>query len=164
MNKSLRIFGLLILASAANVAGAAENDGVRIVTKDASGQSTGTVAVTTDSKIKFTDEGIAVYEGEAQLASFAYDKCATISFLSPGSGIEAVDNGSDLVLLTNPAYDQLLFSGYENVSAPLAVFSVNGQRMVYVKNWQGQPVDVSHLTPGLYLISVNNSTFKFIKK
>lgn len=165
MIKSVRILSLLMLAAiASSGAVAAEDEGVRIETKNSTGQSTGVVPITLDSKIKFTSEGMAVYNGESPLAAFSYEDCATITFLTSGSGVESVEKESGLILLTNPAYDQLLFSGFENASASLTVYSINGQRMLQVKDWQGQPVDVRGLTPGIYLISVNNSTFKFIKK
>lgn len=164
MNKYPRIFSLLALAGAALWAGAAQDAGVSIEAKDASGQSTGIVAVNLNTKIKFSSTGMEVYDGQTQIASFAYADCAKVTFLSTESGIEAVGNEAALTLLTNPAYDQLEFSGFDGIPAQLAIYSVNGQRMAYVSAWQGQPVDVSRLPQGLYLLTVNNSTFKFIKK
>ena len=45
-----------------------------------------------------------------------------------------------------------------------AIYSIGGEKVVDLKSWNGNPVNVGSLTNGVYILKVNNKSFKFIKK
>ena len=45
-----------------------------------------------------------------------------------------------------------------------AIYSIGGEKVVNLKSWNGSPVNVGSLTNGVYILKVNNKSFKFIKK
>lgn len=165
MKKAFRILGLLALSAVSISALAAEDDMVRLVAKDKDGKSVGVVPVTLQSKIRFTSEKVEVYDGETAKESFRYGNIATISFISPGTdGVSSVETQTSLKIAENPVGELLQISGFEGAALPLAVYGLDGGVKVSIAEWNGRPVDVSFLTPGLYFVTVNKTTLKFIKK
>ena len=45
-----------------------------------------------------------------------------------------------------------------------AIYSIGGEKVVNLKSWNGSPVNVGSLSNGMYILKVNNKSFKFIKK
>jgi hypothetical protein len=68
-------------------------------------------------------------------------------------------------LFPNPARDMLYIHGLEQ--AALGIFTPDGKQVGQVDAYQGGPVDVSPLTPGLYILRINQGSsihsLKFIK-
>lgn len=162
MTKTTLALGLLLLAPAATMPAAPGE--VKLQAKDADGKETGVAKITLDSRIRFTDRGVAVLNGEAQTALFPYTETAKLSFLTDGSGIAPVNGATQLRLVNNPVGDTLEFAGCGEEGGAIAVYDLNGSLLLINKEWKGEPTDVSALTPGIYLATVNNTTFKFIKK
>lgn len=45
----------------------------------------------------------------------------------------------------------------------VAIYAVNGQQVYNNSQWRGESISTAHLQPGIYIIKINNSTFKFKK-
>ena len=45
----------------------------------------------------------------------------------------------------------------------IEVYALNGTQCLAVAQWSGQPVDVSALPKGIYVLKVGNASFKFKK-
>lgn len=93
-----------------------------------------------------------------------YDAISKLTFGLKGSGVENVMSDSGLLLYPNPAVDCVNLQGW-NASEPavFSVYSVTGQCCLTISDWMGEPVSVSGLEKGLYIIKVNNNVFKFWK-
>ncbi len=45
----------------------------------------------------------------------------------------------------------------------VAIWTVTGQQVYDNRGWQGEEINISHLDRGIYIITINNNTFKFKK-
>lgn len=45
----------------------------------------------------------------------------------------------------------------------VSIWAVNGQQLYNNRNWQGEEINIAHLQRGIYLITINQTTFKFKK-
>lgn len=161
MNKFTLTLGMLALASGSLLADPAT--GVQLESKDASGQQTGVTPITLQSRVRFAAEGVEVYEGDTRVAMFPYTSTASLSFITHGSGIKGVKDPAPFHLASNPVSDRLVIIGGPK-EAGIEVFDLNGSRVLSVNNWKGEDIDVSSLNSGIYLLTLNSTTIKFIKK
>jgi hypothetical protein len=82
--------------------------------------------------------------------------------------VNEVKNNS-LYLLPNPCYDKLKIINIDNQvsnSTKIEIYSSFGQRTGFYEfsnELNEIEIDVSHLSSGIYLIKINNSSLKFIK-
>lgn len=53
-------------------------------------------------------------------------------------------------------------TGLDN--AKTAIYSINGQRMLDIASWNGSAVSLDNLANGVYVLTINNQKFKFVKK
>lgn len=87
-----------------------------------------------------------------------------ISFNLTTSGILNDIVTPDCFVYPNPATDFLNVAGWNSEKTiSIAIYSINGQLMDSQENWNGGPISVTHLPQGLYLLKLNNQTFKFRK-
>ena len=90
-----------------------------------------------------------------------YSYKATVSFIDNSTdGIgkaEAVANNVRVYARENLIY----IEGAEQ--GRVEVFALNGTQCLAVAQWSGQPVDVSALPKGIYVLKVGNASFKFKK-
>ena len=73
-----------------------------------------------------------------------------------------IDIRPAVVIYPNPANDELLIQGIVG-SATVQVYSIKGDK-VMEKVVSGQPLYIGQLSPGVYVLKINNQTMKFIKK
>jgi len=121
-----------------------------------------TVTVISGDILTFSNTEMKLMNGDVEKASFALPKIQTISFKTPGS----VDILTEDAIrpLHNPVGDMLEIVCPPEQQRMLCVRDMSGTLMLRVNNWKGEPVDVSSLGAGIYLVTVNNSTFKILKK
>lgn len=48
-------------------------------------------------------------------------------------------------------------------SGHVSIWAVSGQQLYDNRNWRGEEISISHLQRGIYIITINNSSFKFKK-
>lgn len=123
-----------------------------------------TAPLSTGTRISF-DGGVQVVNG-SDVRSFSWDNVGKIGFRLPGmGGVDIVtDDAVAIRLRQNPVEDMLVIDCGLDAPARLEVTSISGIRMLSIADWCGQSVDVASFVPGVYLLSVNNETIKFIKK
>lgn len=165
MNNKIKLLSIIgFSALALNVSAADEDQTVRVVAKNAEGDPLAVVPVNLESKIRFTSDKVEFYDGETMKNGFPYSSFSTLSFLTPGTGVSSVKTQSPFGLAENPVGDTLRVKGYEGTPVPLVIAGLGGDVKLRISAWGGDPVDVSSLLPGLYFVTVNRTTLKFIKK
>ncbi|MBD5227584.1 MAG: T9SS type A sorting domain-containing protein [Bacteroidales bacterium] len=165
MNKPARFLTLLALAASAVGVRAADDAGVSVIGWDAEDARVGYYSVNLNSKIRFTSDRVEIYDGDKRTGAFDYASVAKLTFHTGQVGVASVAaDASTLRLLTNPVGEMLEMTGLQAESAPLVITSLNGETKLSLAEWRGEAVDVSSLTPGLYFVTVNRTTLKFIKK
>ncbi|MEG0949579.1 MAG: T9SS type A sorting domain-containing protein [Bacteroidales bacterium] len=114
-------------------------------------------------KISFTDVGVSFLNKDKTSIHVPFDEFKKITFIDAITGIpqSEADPLSLSLFLQN---DYLIVKGWnESQTTTGYIHSSNGALVQMNKNWNGQPIDISTLSPGVYLLSINNSTFKFCK-
>lgn len=164
MNRTIKILLGSALA-ATSVSASAQTGQLSVVAKDAEGQSVAEAPVGMESKLIFSEKGVEVMNGDALQAVFDYGDIHSIAFSYDGlSGVESAAAASSLRLLQNPVPDFLEFKDYPADPATLTITDVRGAVRYTAQDWNGEAVNVSALAPGFYLVTVDNTTLKFIKK
>ncbi|MBO5747570.1 MAG: T9SS type A sorting domain-containing protein, partial [Muribaculaceae bacterium] len=82
------------------------------------------------------------------------------------NSIQKIGNEDNIRLLIspNPVDDIIRIVGYNNSEpAQLSIYSLDGEEMMRIDNWQGEPIDASQLSAGIYILRINTHTIKFIK-
>lgn len=165
MKKPLRTFSLVAAAVVSCSAMAQEDGGVKVIANDSQGESVGEVVVTIDSKIVFTTDGVQILDKESQTAIFPYADISTLSFSTPEeTGVASVAERGTIRLLENPVSSMLRISAPDNLTSSLTIHDISGSIRISLRKWDGEAVDVSNLSPGIYFVKINNTTLKFIKK
>lgn len=149
----------------------------------------GTAAAETTLKVTFLDESrpdiVAQITPESKLnfggtPYFDFTKCTgaegriaiavvkRITFSGTWMGVEAPKAetaAATLRLRNNPVESVLAVEGFDTSSpAQLSVFSIAGREVIRVRSWRGEDIDVSTLPQGVYILRINQSTLKFVKK
>lgn len=132
---------------------------------DKDGNSISKTAITVDNVIRFSEDGVSVFEGETLQETIGYTDLYSLSFfVSEGSGVAQVMPSDGVSLRRNPVESALEFNGTLENKTALDIFDLTGGLRLRVQGWGGESVDVSGLTPGLYILKFDNQTIKFIKK
>ena len=99
------------------------------------------------------------------MLKFDYAKVRKITFSGDFGSIEQVGTtAEELVLYPNPASDFVNLKNWDNAHpAKLMIFSIDGQCRMVIDEWNGEAVNVQSLAQGIYLLNVNNKTYKFRK-
>ena len=64
----------------------------------------------------------------------------------------------------NPVDNIIRIVGYNNSEpAQLSIYSLNGEEVMRIENWQGETIDASPLSAGIYILKINTTAIKFIK-
>ncbi len=128
------------------------------------------VTETRDTQYEFKglDDGMhtagvrSVYSnGESHLVS-------TAPFMIDGSGVDAIDDTSDIRLYPNPFTDEIRISAPEKTES-IRITDINGNSVMSVDIDDRKSISTEELPAGFYLVSVirkdgKNTVFKMIKK
>lgn len=117
------------------------------------------------SKITFEDNGFSVINPQNAATKFAFSDVKAIKFSLGDAGVQAVPVTTEVLKITpNPVVDVLHVSGYEDgIATPLNIYSISGAKVKSISNWTGEDVNVGNLSKGVYFLSINSKTIKFIK-
>lgn len=138
---------------------------LQVVANDAEDTEIGRAPVTLESKLCFSDKEVEVYSGETLSAVFGYSGLTSLTFVYDTTTGIASEGALDMLRLRqNPVDDNLGFVGFAGEQASLTLSALNGETVVNIPEWGGEDIYVGSLPTGLYLVTVNNTTFKFIKK
>ena len=64
----------------------------------------------------------------------------------------------------NIAYRQGILSAQGISCAKTALYTVSGQRIMSISAWDGSAINTEGMANGVYVLKVNNQTFKFVKQ
>lgn len=123
-----------------------------------------TVPLSLQTKISFSQTGIEIANEGAEPAIFPFATTAKITFKTDGNPVASIMAGNKLSLRRGIVETTLKIDGHDGTPACLAISSLSGHQMLILRQWNGESIDVANFAPGLYLIKINNQTFKFIKK
>lgn len=121
------------------------------------------------AKLKFRNDTMFIYDHSGQIVSQNALANVRVMLFSEGenseSGINEVQEDTFLKVFPNPATYQISVENYEPVQS-LRVYSLNGQAIMTENMINGTTatIDVSPLAEGSYILLVNQTAVKFIKK
>lgn len=123
-----------------------------------------TALLSTGTVISFKTNGFEIATDGSATTNVSYADAEKITFKTSGSSVSTVDAKSTMRLRRNLVESMLEMEGHDGKSTRLTVNSLSGLTLISFKEWNGEAIDVTSLIPGIYLLNINNLTFKFIKK
>ena len=159
MNKKFTLtFALLSLLTAGN----AYADGKLLAVDSPSAKVVESFSLGDISKLSFADGKMKVTMSDKSVKEVALNTQLVLKFDGVETSIKGVANNETKLQV---AYDgnNISVAGLAK-AANAAIYSVGGQKIVDLKAWNGSPVNVGSLANGVYILKVNNKSFKFIKK
>lgn len=149
----------IILAAAAGYGYACADASVIV----ASANSSASFPLTIDTRVAFGEKGVSVING-TKTETVDWKDVQSVSF-GGVSGVEALSAETTAwSLRESPVGNSIEVVGCDTLPARLTVTSLNGAAAISIDGWNGEPVDASSLPAGIYIININNSSLKFIKK
>lgn len=134
-----------------------------VICRDADGNSLGSAPVTTESSIRFTASGIEMTEGSSSSLIAGWKGLSSMVFTDPDI-VETITASTGLRLLHNPVEALIEPAGAATDNVHLTVTSLAGQTCIDIPEWQGEALDATGLAPGLYILTIDNQTLRFLKK
>lgn len=110
------------------------------------------------TNIRFADELIIINSAATEFKA-ATENITKITF-SANTSVQNVitENKPHLRIQDNTLYVDF------NCSVPGAkIYAVSGQCLFNSPNWTGEPIDITNLQNGVYILVLNEYTFKFVK-
>jgi hypothetical protein len=123
-------------------------------------------SITESGKLYFDETNLIVEVSNDDLYPNAYIALNTIrKLLFPNyTGVENTLAEQGIAVYPNPAGRFIRIAGGEQEKIQVTLLSMEGKILLYRQVNANEDIDVSHLSPGLYLIRVNTKTLKFIKQ
>lgn len=113
-------------------------------------------------RVYFSDNTYLVVEQD-DAASVTQIQLADIRKITCEETQKVTDNQNPAIILTpNPAHDMVVFRNL-NGSHEVRIYALSGQLVKSFEATDGQPVDVSDLPIGVYLVKTPSSTLKMMK-
>ena len=95
---------------------------------------------------------------------FYFSDVIKIAFNEEGTSI-TTPNASTASISPNPVKDNLMIQDAEKMyGSDICIYSVTGTLVSKYSQWNGESINVSHLSPGIYFVNTNSTTLKFVKK
>lgn len=128
------------------------------------GENSSKFALTDIASLKFSDGKLLVYTNstESPAAEFNLADIKSLTFDDNGTqGIEATTEGNKTFSVV---FSNGLLSATGLSNARMSVYDLSGKRIVGISSWDGSAVSLQNVNNGVYVLTINNQTFKFIKK
>lgn len=159
MNRKTTLASVAMLLLATTQVGAEEKT---LVVNGSSGEPVA-VSLAQVRSVKLADNSIQLFlKGDAaNTLTIAYDGQSSIKF-EDGSptGIDLPRAGQGMEI----AYAGNTLSAKGLTRANATLYSVDGQQVMRLTAWDGTPVNLATLGKGVYVLKVNNQSFKILKK
>lgn len=153
------IVGLLLLTSSYSQA-----DELISIYLNNSDHSPVRIDVSTISTIKFKTTKLVVTNHDNISNDFYFSDVIKIAFNEEGTSI-TTPNASTASISPNPVKDNLMIQDAEKMyGSDICIYSVTGTLVSKHSQWNGESINVSHLSPGIYFVNTNSTTLKFVKK
>lgn len=116
------------------------------------------------STIKFKSTKIVVNKIDNTSSDFYFSDIKKITFNEEGTSIETYD-ASTVSIFPNPVKDNLIIQNAESIyGSDIYIYSMTGVLVNKLSQWNGEVIDATHLSSGVYFIKTNSTTLKFIKQ
>lgn len=116
-------------------------------------------------RVSFSDSGVTfTNRGGQEAYSAIYGEIGKIvlALSGTGSGIPVMGDGLRLHVVTDSDY--LRVTGWSTgEKGRMDIYSAGGTLCVTMNEWYGEPVRISSLPRGFYILRINDQTFKFRK-
>ena len=121
--------------------------------------------LTAIDKITFTDTSFSIHITDNATEDYGYGEVEKITFSDISSiGKISKEDNFKLLISPNPVNDIIRIMGYNSSEpAQLSIYSLDGEEVIRIENWQGESIDASQLSAGIYILRINTTTIKFIK-
>lgn len=117
-------------------------------------------------RLDFSNEGVSVVSVDKDGATFAFDDIKKITFGSATNGISQIKTEGapgQSIFISSDGNDLTIKGWNPSVYADLSIFTVGGAQLLNEERWNGQPVNISSLPKGVYVVRVGKRTGKFRK-
>lgn len=157
---------IAFIAAAMTMAAAPVQAQVKLVVTPNNGGETGEYALQDISKITFGADGMHIV-GTSLVPEPVWNlaEIKTITFADVVTGIGQVRGDAAGKVGISLRGGMIYVSGLgDGMDADAAIFDISGKAALRTKCAEGRPIDIAMLRQGVYIIKVNNATFKFVKQ
>jgi Secretion system C-terminal sorting domain len=121
--------------------------------------------IATTGKLYFASDNLYVkVDGTTTPTTIPVNIIRKITFVENTTAVTSVADAQKILLSPNPSTDFFKITSDYTEGLKVKIYSLTGQLVHQGAYMNDQNIDVSNLSTGLYLVQVNNSTLKFIKK
>lgn len=117
-------------------------------------------------KITFEGDGFTVIDTQTNTkGSYFFDDVAKITFENVTTGIQGVVTGSEgLQFFMNNDHSQIMVDGLSaDERNTMRIHTVAGTTVMNSSRFNSNSIDITSLPEGIYILTINNQTFKFKK-
>ncbi|RRC98764.1 T9SS C-terminal target domain-containing protein [Prevotella sp. OH937_COT-195] len=139
---------------------------VKLVVTPQNGSKASEYALQDISKIVFGADGMHIIGANiVPEPVWSLSEIKTITFANVVTDISQVNDNSMSKMSISQNGDMLYVHGLEaETNANAAIFDISGKTLLRTKTAKRQPIDIAELRQGIYIIKVNNATFKFVRQ
>jgi hypothetical protein len=121
--------------------------------------------INTIDKITFSGDSMIVKNRDLSVSTFLYPDIDHLTFgLYSGTSIVTTDLSTTAVF-PNPASKYILLLHPPEGELNIVIYGLDGIELIRKKLMNGmQQIDINDLAKGLYILKVNNNTYKFLKQ
>jgi hypothetical protein len=162
MKKQLQLFGLLLfyVAISTHLLQAQNN----LIVKFKSGTQSVSVLSTVD-RITFSGGNLLLKKTDASTSSLLLSDISRLTFGLYSAVTEITADPTGLAIYPSPVSHYVNLLNAPQGEIRIMIFGLDGTTLMNKKLNSGmRQVDISDLAKGLYLLKVNNTTFKFVKQ
>lgn len=136
----------------------ADNEKMLVNTK--TGGSPAEYTLDNVSKIVFGADNFTIVGMDGQSAAYDYEDIREIQFDVKGepSDIKRVAEGK---LRLSATHQNLFVSGWNQGETVASLYRADGTLCRKISRWNGEPINISGLNSGIYILKINKTTFKF---
>lgn len=114
-------------------------------------------------KIFFSGSNLVINQSNGQIQTIAISDIRKLYFQTNLSINNDIAFDNSIILYPNPATDNIKLSNIKNHSL-ICIYNMDGKLLINQFSSSDQSINVGSLKKGIYIVKVNNKTFKLIKQ
>lgn len=159
MKRSLSIFASVWFATSCWFSSMSAQ--TQLTLHPANGESPWAISLDEMKKTTFTENGLTFFKSDNSTENVPFDQLQKITFNDVSTAIvssEADNQSLHLIVKEN----FLTLKGWKAIPfTRIQISATNGTLLLSINNWNGDPINIQSLQPGIYLFTINNHTLKF---
>ena len=120
------------------------------------------IPLTEIKSVRFMNNGLNVFLTSGTNSVFELSQIKKLLFKAV-SAIEPLENKS-IQIYPNPVKDELFIKNAEQFSGLITIYGIDGRKVLVKNISEKDGIDVSALSRGVYILTVNNQAQKFSKQ